>query len=279
MARRPSIIVAAVGLGGAIGLLLVGRSGADPSRLDAVVADLDARVRETAAAAQARAQTLAQLPRLAWAVATDEQTMLDLTADELAFQPTPGEYIEIGQVNKKTGAITSLLRLGAMPLHNLPLADPGMHVVARGKELHAATVVSVEPKQRADEIRGSVLVARLIDLAPVAAKVDELGGLARIEAPGGSLPLGRRGERSGWTGVAVPLHGEAAREAKLIISLPTSGTPTPPFIAAAAVLLLLSFASAALLWRRPAPRTPIPDPPLSELVSQVHVDLRGPRRR
>ena len=85
-----------------------------PDDLRAAAADLDASdSRERGAAVQARADTLAQLPRLGWAVATDENTMRDLTTEELAFRPHPGEHIEITQVRRGGGEPRRLLRLPA----------------------------------------------------------------------------------------------------------------------------------------------------------------------
>ena len=69
--RRNAAAVVAAGLFAALGLLLLGLKSSS-SDLRAAAGDLDASIRETGAAVQARAETLAQLPRLAWAVATDE---------------------------------------------------------------------------------------------------------------------------------------------------------------------------------------------------------------
>ena len=78
----------------------------------AAAADLDALIRERRRR-QARADTLAQLPRLGWAVATDENTVRDLTTEELAFRPHPGEHIEITQMRRGGGEPRRLLRLPA----------------------------------------------------------------------------------------------------------------------------------------------------------------------
>ena len=111
MERRLSIALAAVGLLAALALFLLGQKSPDDVR--AAAADLDGLIRETTAGVQARADTLAQLPRLGWAVATDENTMRDLTTDELAFRPHPGEHIEITQMRKGGGETRRLLRLPA----------------------------------------------------------------------------------------------------------------------------------------------------------------------
>ena len=111
---------------------------------------------------QARAETLAQLPRLGWAVATDENTMRDLTTEELAFRPHPGEHIEITQVRRDGGEPRRLLRLPVEDDLALPLRA-GTHLVVRAGQLHLVTVMSIEPRQRADELVGVLAVAKQLD--------------------------------------------------------------------------------------------------------------------
>jgi hypothetical protein len=273
--RRRSIIVAAAGLGAAIALLILGRSGPSSGELQSLGGELDGRIRETATAALVRAQTLAQMPRLSWAVATDEQTMLDLTADELAFQAAPAELIEIGQVRRRDGAITSLRRVGDADVFNLPLADPGQHLVGGDGRLHVVAVVSVEPKTRADQLRGAVAVSRLVDVSAFDARLRRAGFAVRVDVPGGggvmigAAPADARREQ-------LPLYADAARGAKMTALVPSSGAPSLGYIVGALGLVLAAFAGAALLWRKkPAP---LEDAPLPELVQEVHIDLRDPRR-
>ena len=275
MDRRRSIIIAAAGLGAAIAILILGRPGPSAGELQSLGGELDGRIRETATAALVRAQTLAQMPRLSWAVATDEQTMLDLTADELAFQPAPGELIEIGQVRRRDGAITSLRRVGDAVVFELPLADPGQHLVGGDGRLHVVAVVSVEPKTRADQLRGAVAVSRLVDVAAFDARLRRAGFAVRVDVPGGGgvmigkAPAGARRE-------ALSLYADAARGAKMSALVPSSGLPSLPYVVAALGVLLAAFAGAALLWKNKKP--PPDDAPLPELVQEVHIDLRDRRR-
>jgi len=118
------------------------RKTATPDDLRAAAADLDALIRETTAGAQARADTLAQLPRLGWAVATDESTMHDLTTEELAFRPHPGEQIEITQMRRGGGEPRRLLELPADSQTTLPVL-PGTHTIVQGDHVSVVTVVSV----------------------------------------------------------------------------------------------------------------------------------------
>lgn len=274
MGRRRSIIVAAVGIGAAVALLLIGR-GPSPTDLQSIAAELDGRIRETAAAAHARAQTLAQLPRLSWAVATDEQTMLDLTADELAFQPAPGELIEIGQVRRRDGAITSLRRVGDAGVFHLPLGDIGSHLVGSDGRLHVIDVVGVEPKTGGDQIRGAVAVSRLVDTAGLDTRVRKLPYALRVDVLGGGgivlgqPPVNARAEE-------LPLYADAARGAKLVALLRTGNLPSLGYLVGAAGVLLLALAWAVVLWRRVPPRI-YEEPPLPDLATEVHIDLRDRR--
>lgn len=280
MGRRRSIIVGALGVGAAVALCLVGR-GPSPAELQSAAAELDARIRETAAAAHARAQTLAQLPRLSWAVATDEQTMLDLTADELAFQPAAGELIEIGQVRRRDGAVTLLRRVGDAGVFHLPLAEIGSHLLGVDGRLHVADVVSVEPKTQADVLRGSVAVSRLVDIAGLATRLARLPFALRVDTGGGGgivvgkAPAGARAE-------ALALYADAARGARLMALLPANQLPATGYLVGAIVILVASLVAAALLWRSGAKVVAGSDPPLRDLVPEgheVHIDLRGDRGR
>ena len=69
------------------------------------------RLKESRAGLHTRVSTLAELPRLAAAVATDAATVADLTQDELAFRPHPGETIAIGQIGKRSGKPAAVLLL------------------------------------------------------------------------------------------------------------------------------------------------------------------------
>ena len=172
MERRLSVALAAVGLLAALALFLLGRKSPDDVR--AAAADLDGLIRETTAGVQARADTLAQLPRLGWAVATDEDTMRDLTTEELAFRPHPGEHIEITQMRRGGGEPRRLLRLPVESDLALPVI-PGTHLVVQANEIHVVTVVSVEPRQRADELVGILAVAKQMDPSPIAQRLAARG--------------------------------------------------------------------------------------------------------
>jgi hypothetical protein len=275
--RRSAIIVAAIGVGAAVALVLIG-GGPSPTELTSLAAELDGRIRETAAAAQARAQTLAQLPRLSWAVATDEQTMLDLTSDELAFRAAPGELIEIGQVRRRDGAVTSLRRVGDAGVFHLPLADVGAHLVGSDGRLHVVDVVSVEPKTGGDQIRGAVAVSRLVDTGTLDARLSRLGFALRVDVPGGGgIIIGRAPADAHTEG--LPLYADAAHGAKLVALVRAGSLPSLGHLAGAGALFLLSLIAALFLWRS-GPRPARDEAPLPDLVPEgheVHIDLRDRR--
>jgi hypothetical protein len=251
--RRLSVALAAVGLLAALGLFLLGRRSPDDIR--AVSADLDALIRETAAGVQARADTLAQLPRLGWAVATDENTMHDLTTDELAFRPHPGEHIEITQMRRGGGEPRNLLRLPTESDVTLPVL-PGTHVVVLRNQLHVVTVVSVEPRQRANELVGILAVAKQMDTTAVEQRLAARGINAELRTMSGSITLAGSAPTS--VEAKVALTGPAAEGAELVASN-VGRARWPGYISP--LVLLLSLAGAGLLWRRGAtPSRPAESP-------------------
>ena len=77
---------------------------------------VDGDLRDDWSALDARATTLAQLPRLVAAISTDAATVENLTTDELAFQVQPGETVQLAQ---RRG--TELVALGRLPASTAPL--------------------------------------------------------------------------------------------------------------------------------------------------------------
>ena len=188
---RSSIALAGSGLLISVFLMVrgptLGDKGAAPLR--AAADDLDVKQRELGAAVEARATTLAQLPRLAWAVATDEETVRDLTTDELGFRAQPGELIALVQIDKKTGHVATLLRAPPTAALGAPLTAPGAHALIVGGELLVARVVSVEPRERVDAVRGALMVARRLDVAGAADHLIRAGIAARILTRDGAATL------------------------------------------------------------------------------------------
>ncbi len=249
MDRRPSIGIASAALVAGIVLLLVGHRPDDTrnGRVDAVVAELDARIRETSAGVQARAVTLSQLPRLGWAVSTDPVTVRDLTADELAFRPLPGESIEIAQIDRNTGAALRLLRAPADEAFELPVTETGQRLYIHDGALAVATVLGIDAHERADAIRGAVAVVQRLDLSALAQRLQGLGAQLRIETRETAFALGPAAAKTAPTR-PVTLASPAAASAKIAVLSSAGGARGRPL--AAVLTMLLGFAAAALLWLR-----------------------------
>src|SRR5512135_1935111 len=129
-----------------------------------VAAEIVTALHTAGTMAHERAAAIAGVPSLAYAVATDQQTMLDMTADELSFHAQPGEIVEVGQVMLQSGKVTSLRREGEGALVHLPLGTAGLHFVVSGETVYAVNVIDVRPRGRERVLRGAVGVARAIDL-------------------------------------------------------------------------------------------------------------------
>jgi hypothetical protein len=256
VSRAASFAVLTLGAAAVGGLCAVARtpaSGPTAAAIEGAVAAIDARLREAAAAARSRAQTLAELPRLALAVATDRATVRDLTGEELAFRPGADETIEIAQLPRPAGAPVSLLRVPDGSSAAIPLDSPGVHLVRAGASLQVAAVVRVVPAARADELDGVVAIARPPDLEAVTASLGPLGGGARIEARGVAVAIGAP-LAPGRPTRAIELPGELGRGARLVIAAPGEGRWRGGWIALAVAIAAATLAAAARLWRRPRPR-------------------------
>ena len=277
--RRLSPLIAGIGLIGALAWFGLGSRGQTPTSgpdTAPLAADVAARLRETLAGVQARADTLAQLPRLGLAVATDERTVRDLTTDELAFRTKRGEHIEIAQIarsNGHDGAVHSLLRL---PDDKLPLAmaSLGPHLMVADGRVQVVVYVSVTPRDRTDELRGALAVAQAPDFTSFRPRLDELGLTAKIEVAGKAAALMGGEAPAGAPGSPIPLATAAPEATTLAFvggltgSSPRGGRP----IVGPLVLLLVALAGAAALRGRAEAPLPAPAPaaPAAAVPSSPH---------
>ena len=129
---------------------------------------------------------------------------------------------------------------------------PGTHVIVEGKEIHVVTVVSVEPRQHADELVGILAVAKQLDPSPIAQRLAARGIDAELRTIRGSITLA--GTRPSSVDVKVPLTGPAAEGAELVAAN-VGQARWPRWLSPA--ILALSLLAALLLWRRggdPQPR-------------------------
>lgn len=202
----------------AVGALLSATtaSAARDKTVDEVAAEVVVRLHDAGAVAHQRAETIAAVPSLAYAVATDQQTMLDMTADELAIHAQPGEIVEVGQVALRTGKVTPLRREGDGALIHLPLQQAGLHYVVAGETVYAVDVVDVTPRGRQNVLRGAVGVARVVDLTAASAQLAELGAGAQLRVGDGALALGRAPSQATATLVHPPLGAVVEPELTLL---------------------------------------------------------------
>jgi len=246
--KRLSIALAGAGLLAALAVALVGRAATPPGGdIAGVAAEIDAVIREAAAGVQARADTLAQLPRLGWAVATDEDTVRDMTTEELAFRTRPGEHIEIANMPKGGQQLRHLLRLPPDASFAMPMTL-GSHLFLDGGKSHVVAVVAVEPRQRADELTGLLAVSRVLDTTAVEQRLETRGVQAELRLGEASITLGAPTPALNGTPAKTLLTSPAASGVELSVVWP-GGRPVwtkavPLAIAA------LSLLGAALMWRR-----------------------------
>jgi tRNA A-37 threonylcarbamoyl transferase component Bud32 len=249
--RIGGALVAVIGLGlVGLGVASGGKGGGGAaSVLDRVAGEIDRKVGETRAAVGARSQTLAQLPRLGPAVATDAATVANLTPTELAFTLGPNEMVELGQRAKAGGVVSSLLRLPASAGTTPYLDRPGSHTGVIGDQLVVTVVSEVTPSERQDEIVGALAVSWSVDVAAQLTALRSAGIRARLDTDGGSLPLGDDPGSAGTT--TRPL---GVGDARLVAALPagSGGGGLGVLLWPGLGLALLGLLAALVPGRRPA---------------------------
>ncbi len=234
MASNALLLAAGVVAAGGVGLLVAGPRLAPRKPVveaAALAQELDGWLREAATAVHARADTLASLPSLQASVSTNAETVRDQTQTELAFRPNAGETITIGQV-AKDGSTTVLLVLppGGTPARAFD--RDGARAELAGGRLQLLDVLPVIPQdaERRNEVRGALAIARAIDLAPFAQRLDAAGAAARLEVDGQRLAVGARAIGEGEPVVAAPLASEPGRGVRLSLAIPFApgGPPLQP---------------------------------------------------
>lgn len=247
MERRISLALAGTGVLAALLLLTVGhRRSLSTADVDAIRGELDGLIREATASAQARAETLGQLPRLGWLVVTDAATVGDLTSDELEFRPHAGEHVELAQIGNKDGQVRVLRRLpakGAMPL---PVSRPGLHLLVAGDRVDAVVVVDVPARSRTEEIHGGLAVAKTLDTTQISRHLDALGASASLVTPSGTALLGHTPPLMGRGAVQVALESPTGKGATLVVAAPGSSW----LRVVTWLLVLATLVAAVVFWRR-----------------------------
>ena len=256
-ARSRSVLVALVGVAAAVGLWIAG--GAAPAapavsaEVGAVASDLDNRLREVGAGLSSRAITLSQLPRLAAAVVTDENTVKDLTQEELAFRLQKGETFEL--IQKKGGAVTSLLRMPADAPASTTSEAPGRRIYVDDGQLVVAEVVEVMEFPNEEGKRGAVRLTATVKLADLTERLRNAETLARLDVGRTPLPLGNQGPPAGAATVSKPI----AASSGVVTLVAAAAAPAPagrsiPLTLAAVAALIIGLVLAAVAGRsKPAP--------------------------
>ena len=264
---RSSITLAGAGL--LISVFLIARGprlgdkGGAPLR--AAAADLDMKQRELAAAVEARATTLAQLPRLSWAVATDEATVRDLTPDELGFRAQAGELIEVAQIQKQTHQVTPLLRVPAVASSlRAPMTTIGPCLLVAGDHLLVAAVVGIEPREHNDVLGGALVVARRMDIEATVNQLVRAGIAARLVTPAGSLTLTEVIALARQPELSVPVGATGAL--RLVARLPAPSRGVWTLIGVLVFLIWIAAAVVAarraqVAATRPIAAAGVPSPP------------------
>ena len=140
----------------------------------------------------------------------------------------------------------------------------------QANELHVVTVVSVEPRQRADELAGVLAVAKQLDTAAIAQRLAARGINAELRTTQGSITLaGPRlpSESSRTPARTLSARAPAPAEGAAIVAAKVGRARWPHFVSTA-TSRALSLAGAALLWRRAAQRRPVAVRPPPSAVDQ-----------
>lgn len=178
--------------GAALGFALTRKAqgGLAPEKIELMsvaVANLDGDIKAARASVDQRASTLAEVPAIRGAVATDPVTAADMAGREITFKPAPGEVIELGQNPKPTGASISLLVLPQGGMRSSKSGVVGGSAELQGDQLLVTKTVDVVPSdpEAAKQFNGFVTVSQVLDLKPAIAKI-EAEGLSATIAVGAS---------------------------------------------------------------------------------------------
>ena len=164
----------------------------------------------------ARVAELAGLPRLRPALATDAETVRDLTSEELTFRPRAGEAITIAQ-RFRDGHSVILLAVpeGASP----EVAAQGAHVSVRAGKVVLFHAAQVAPSERADELAGIVTIGLTVEGRELAPALLASASSARLAIGVDTVDFGATWDPTGErAALAVPLPDGTS--AKLFLAGP-----------------------------------------------------------
>lgn len=207
------------------------------------------RLKEARAGLHTRVSTLAELPRLAAAVATDAATVADLTQDELAFRPHVGETIAIGQIDKKSGKPAAVLLLTPANATLPSFEQRGTHFQILHRQFLVTEAVEIVPRERAEQVSGVLVLSAEIDLGAISSAMAKEGVQAELLAGGNGLPLGADVRASEAKRSLVTLTGVAAAptdSVSLAVYTPVPSVPPEVWLISVALGVL---GVALWLWR------------------------------
>jgi len=209
------------------------RSPSPPPDLTTPARAFEGKLRERAAALSARVTTLSDLPRLSAAVATDATTVRDLTSEELAFRPRPGEIITIAQ-RLRDGRRVPLLTLpdGAEPE---PATTAGTHVSVRNGTVIVSQTAEIKPTERADELIGLLTISSATDARELSGPLLASASGARVEMGSAVVSYGALFPLAPDSGTRVEAHLPDGSVASLVFATAVAHSSRAPWITAAAL--------------------------------------------
>ena len=198
------------------------------SAMTSAIGQLDGDIRAAQADVKSTAETLSTLQQVQAAVITNEATVQDMLAHgELKFSTKPGEVIELGQIVKSMQP-TPLLIQPAGAMRSAHAGKPGGYVELMGDKALVTQIVSVTPKERANELTGYVMISRPLDLGPSFAKLEAAKIAGTFELDGKTRALGKAAPQSESKEMALP----SVPSAKIIVQVqPVTGGVQMPLVA------------------------------------------------
>jgi len=252
VSRSSLASVAAVAAAGALACAVAahGNTARRDAETSAVASAVERILHEKDVALAGRVAELAELPRLRPALATDAETVRDLTSEELTFRPRPGETITIAQ-RFRDGHVVVLLALpeGARP----EVASRGAHVQLRAGGLVLFYTEEIAPSERAEEITGTLTVGQTIEARELAPTLLAAASSARLALGNDSIDFGVPWDRaSQHASLRVPLP-DGARADLLLASRGRAEATVLWAMVGVLALFSISLSARAFTKKRPRP--------------------------
>jgi len=247
------VLVAAGAAGVVYGITRKTPGGASPEAMGAMqeaVANLDGEIKAARASVHERAGTLSALQQVRAAVVTDATTAQDMVNQgELAFMPTGGEVLELGQIDGGKPIVLLVLPAGGMrSSHD---GKPGAYAELVGDQVLITEVVDVKPQDAQAKVTGFLTVSRPLDLKPAVDRLTASGITGQFEIGGKTRAIGSPPAGAAMTDRPLPSQPDA----KLVVAVPPAPSAGPPMeivgcAGAAAGLGLIVLVVGALVGRK-----------------------------